>query len=166
MYSHGVQMLKPSARHVFGSKPGCRIAFGSCAEAETDADLEELCPSGLAGLQVVKACQLAHEEGLHGIDLTGHPPPQVARQVHDVQHPTPIPCHHPSLIMSLNASCQPYACSSSQGRLITAIPKPSLGTHYSLLAEHSMNCVIQNRHSERYLIAMTPTFLTKTLPRW
>ena len=56
-------------------------------------DLEQLRSAGPAGLQVVKACQLAREEGLHGVDFAGHPPPQVARQVHDVQYSRTIPCN-------------------------------------------------------------------------
>jgi len=46
--------------------------------------LEELGSAGLAGLEVVKASQVAREEGMHGVHLTRHAPPQVARQVHDV----------------------------------------------------------------------------------
>ena len=53
-------------------------------------DLEEAGSAGFAGLQVVQACQLALQEGLHGVHLTGHPPPQIPGQVHDVQHPSPI----------------------------------------------------------------------------
>ena len=52
--------------------------------------LKEAGPAGLAGLQVVQSCQLALQEGLHGVHLAGHAPPQVARQVHDVQHPRTV----------------------------------------------------------------------------
>ena len=89
--------------------------------------LEEAGTARLAGLQVVQASQLAREEGMHGVDFTGHAPPQVARQVHDVQHPSAItgaahctllpPLVHNSQTVLVATPCARHHCTALQHTL-------------------------------------------------
>ena len=58
-----------------GEREGKANRHQGAADRWRSSHLEQLRSAWFAGLQVVKASQLAHEEGLHGVDLTRHPAP-------------------------------------------------------------------------------------------